>query len=1110
VLAQDDTDEALKLFRRCLAVAETGHADQQWLGTYQNAMAVALARIGDLDGAQPYYELAIANWRQALGDAHPYVAGGVNNLGNLFDSKGQYLKSKALLEEAVGLTRAAHGPRHRDVAAGLANLADVLQQLGDYDEAAALYDEALTVYREVVGPEHPHVALTLHHIAGLLREQGRFADAKALFEESIALSSAALGDGHSLVVASRNGLAMTLANQGEHAAAQALYEGTLEDYERIYGPTHPLVAVALLNLATARQARADLDGARALVERSLEIRRATLGDDHPDIAENVHTLGMLASDGVDFGAAERYFRQSMEIRQRALGADHPDVADSLDAVAQVVESSGDLRRARQLYEACADIRRERRGPNHPVMADSYMDLAGIAKAQGDYPSALSLFEQGLAVVRTSVGEAHPTNGRLLNNLASLHSILGDRERALDGYAKSLEVTRAAFGPDHPRVADAEINYASELAVAGQFEEANRRMEEGVDIRQRNFGPDHPTVGSALHNLGVLRMDQERLYEAQTLVERGLAIREASLGDRHPLVATSLRTLSKVAALQGRMEASRALSTAALSIHTERLALLDGLSEREALAYVASIRRDFDRWLDLHDRPADARQAYEMVLAWKAVATRTLMDRARNRGSIEEGEASELVQTRRELSRLTFDIDGTRNADRAERIAELTAQKERLERALAGPGSRQWGVTDLSLAAICDSLGPDSVLVDVIRYIQEGDALYAAFVTRPTGCTVDRIELGSADALDEAVARWREAMVPDALTWRIDARGERVSRLLWSRLAVVVGDAEVVWMAPDGALSLVPWAALPTVSGQYLIERHEFRLLALASDLVERPPQATATGLLAVGGVDYAPGVGDPSEVRAGLCRDTPFETLPGTVVEVERLTKRWRRRKREPVSVLSGAAAREDAVVQAMEQAGYLHFATHGFFASAACRSALSAGAEGVGHNPLLLSGLALAGANQPTPINDAILTAEEVATLDLRNTSQVVLSACETGLGEVHSGEGVLGLQRAFAYSGVPTVVMSLWSVPDKETVELMDRFYAGILRRKPLLAPTALRVAQLALLDRLRASGAARPQDWAPWVVSGTYGAGASLGEPRPSAVGRPPPDAAPTARP
>ncbi len=212
-----------------------------------------------------------------------------------------------------------------------------------------------------------------------------------------------------------------------------------------------------------------------------------------------------------------------------------------------------------------------------------------------------------------------------------------------------------------------------------------------------------------------------------------------------------------------------------------------------------------------------------------------------------------------------------------------------------------------------------------------------------------------------------------------------------------------------------------------------------------------------------------------------FSQLPGTLDEVQAVAEVCRKKQAGPVQLLTGTQATKDRLLAAMLGKRYLLLATHGYFAPPEVQSALNPGEsapgpgwEGmsrrdvVGYHPGLLSGLAWAGASNPTadPTTGlidrgaAIMTAEEVAALNLRGCDLAVLSACQTGLGLTAGGEGVLGLQRAFLQAGSRTVVASLWRVDDAATCVLMEQFYTNLwVNKMPKLE--AVRRAQLTVLN-------------------------------------------------
>jgi CHAT domain-containing protein len=298
----------------------------------------------------------------------------------------------------------------------------------------------------------------------------------------------------------------------------------------------------------------------------------------------------------------------------------------------------------------------------------------------------------------------------------------------------------------------------------------------------------------------------------------------------------------------------------------------------------------------------------------------------------------------------------------------------------------------------------------------------------------------------------------------------------------------LFLVPDGDLTRLPFEILPLDQGRRLIDAYRLSYLSTGRDLlrITVPSPVSPTPALVLADPDFdlssAP---TTTPTGPGGSEDSPFARLPGTRLEGER------------IATLLGVPPRfERAVLEAQLKATraprLLHIATHGFFLPVLLSVPAGAGTES-GHaalwrlsgphldNPLWRSGLALAGANTwlrggelPAEAEDGILHAEDVTGLDLLGTELVVLSACETGLGEVLVGEGVVGLRRAFVLAGARTLVMSLWKVPDQQTQELMEEFY------RRLLAGTAradaLREAQLTLKAKYPA-----PLHWGAFISQG-----------------------------
>ncbi len=952
-------------------------------------------------------------------------------------AQGKYAEAEKVARRVLQLGEEEHGPVHPDVAQSLNNLAALLQVQGDYGAVLPLYERSLAIYEEILGPDDIELALPLNNLAAFLYARGDYDAALPLYERSLAIYEEALGPDDPSIARPLNNLAQLLEAQGDLDGVRPLYERALRITEGAVGPDHPDVTIALANLASLLQAQGDFEGAQQRLERVLAIRENSLEPNHPDIALGLNNLATLLTERGDFAAARPLLERSLHIREETFGSDHIDVAKSMSNLAWLLSLQGDYEGARPLLERSLAIHRQVLGPDHPDVATAINNLAALARSLHDYETTISLLERALEIAERVLGPDHVSTANSLNNLASVLAESGDTAAALPLYERSL------------------VGW------------------------ERALGPDHPDVATSLANIGVLLWMQGDNDRARPLLERSLSIQERVLGPDHPMVSKSLGHLAKVLRDQGDPDSARALVERALAIREGRLDLLDTMSEREALAYVVASRKIFDLWLEMFDRQADVERAWSATLRWKGVATR----RVRQRLAVSHIDSptgrdlhERLTATKAELARLTFaDFDPEMASTRRDEQLQLTADKEDLERQL-GAESAAWGQVREQAAPeeICAALDADTALVDFLR----SRGRYLAFVVQAPSCQIRRIDLGEAEPLETQIARWREALGDgESITARVDSRGEAVRDLVWTPLEL--DGLQRVRVVADGALSALPFGALPLSSGRYLIEELNPSYLENAGDLLRSTEGQHATGALLVGDVDFGE-VRAPDNATPTPCVAKNYAPLRGTAVEVDAIAALWgkSRFKREPARQLTSAGASEAAVGDGMAGRRVVHLATHGFFATEDCESA---------SNPMLLSGLVLADANGDHATDDpydGILTAEELTSVDLRGTELVVLSACQTGLGVVRAGEGVLGLRRAFSAAGVQHLVMSLWSVSDDSTSELMQHFYRRVLQRRGPLPPAdAMREAQLDVLEQNRSElGEARPGTWAAFVVSGS----------------------------
>jgi CHAT domain-containing protein/Tfp pilus assembly protein PilF len=888
--------------------------------------------------------------------------------------------------------------------------------------------------------------------------------------------------------------------QGRSKEALPLAEKALATRQAILGEKHRHTAVSWFNLGAQHQALNRVEQARRCYDQALRIQEAVLGQKHPDYARSLNNLAALCQELGDYKAALPLYQQTLQVWKNVRGRNRAEHANSLNNLALLYQDMGDYKAALPLFQRALQIDRATYGEKHPNHATRLSNLATLYRAMGDDRAALPLLQQALVIRKAALGEKHPNYAGSLNNLAALYTDLGDHKSALRLFLQALEIKKAAQGEKHPDYALGLNNLALFYQRKGDHKAALPLFQQALEITKAALGEKHPAHIIGLNNLAWLYEDVGDYRAALPLYQEALRARKAVLGEKHPDYALSV---SNLAALYQAMKQSRQaarLGEQALAITRTNLVLAASVqSERQQLAAAGAVRSRLDFRLSLPDPPMEgAAASYRHVLAWKGAVFGHQRQRrqfarllASSRSEVQTL-VEQLQQTTRRLAALTLAPVDSRTASSHRQQAEvLTQRKEDLESRLSRLSATfraQQKQADLTAPLLQKTLPAGTALVDFLFYThidftqtdlgERWQRRLSAWVVRPDQELV-RIDLGPAEPIEQAATAWRQALTERGSA---SAAGRALHKELWQPVAKHLEGAKTVLVSPDGVLGTVPFAALPgRKEGTSLIEDVAAAVVPVPQVLPELLPpmpreKRLKPSLLVVGDVSFdstqtmVASAAERSAPRSALQNWAP---LPATQAEAAAVNASFTSLfKAGTVTDLRKGEARKTAVRQALVKCRYAHLATHGFFAPAALKSALADnrpdtsvglfGREGVtGWHPLLLSGLVLAGANkEPKPgEEDGILTALEVSEMDLGGLELAVLSACETGLGRQAGGEGLLGLQRAFAVAGCRSVIASLWSVSDPATSVLMEEFYEQLWRKKqpPL---QALRQAQLAVL--------------------------------------------------
>lgn len=974
-------------------------------------------------------------------------------------------------------------------------LVDSLIDLRELDTATVLCESILPLAIREFGESDTTVAKVLRFLGKCFYHKAEYDSSETLYRRALHLRRQYWGEYDKSVAQSLNDLALLCVKQARYSEAEVLYGQTLTVLEEILGSRHKYVAAVLNNLGNLYCEQGKYTEAEPLYLRSLEIETETGGAGSAATARSQNNLGLVYMDMARYGEAEEFFKRALAAKEAIHGSEHPTVARSYNNLALLYMAQSRYEKAESLYVRTLSIFEATFGTEHPDVAHALTNLALLYQKQKRYSETILLHQRALAIRKAVLGDSHPSIARSLNNIGAIYIDLGEYQKAETAYREAMAIRMQALDPEHPDVAQSLYNVGLCRSKQGDRGEALQLYRQALTIRNNLFGPDHPIVAKTLASLAVVSALLRDYDGCLNFYEKELESKNRFIRDLFTYASEDLKMR-----------------------YIEEYSPVD-----YTLLAFALDNRDSDRAKNL---------ALNMILASKGIVIDALAAEKQFAScSYDEGIRRNLQRHAEicgEISTLTLvGADKLPHETYRERLRTLFSQKDSLETDLSkicGEFRDNMAQKDINVAEVFHRLPAKAVLWEFVRYLpydfQRDEAgpdkksvpRYAAFTLDAAG-NVTLQDLGEAAVIDSLIQLIRERLysdrsvvfspfVSEAERRLMDLTGP-LCRLIFEPLADHLDEKIDILIAPDGQLSLLPFEILITPAGKYVAEKYSISYLSCGRDVLrmyQRHETESRAVILANPEFTAAgnPSLSDPEESeddidyampdmktsrRPDECLSTPFDPLPGTGVEADRVKNILLGIKNLEIDVFTGKEASEETIKSLNSPPRILHLATHGFF----CEDANITDPNSF-QMSLLRSGLAFSGANNIIPgphqnLNtpeDGVLTAFEASGLNLLGTELVVLSACESGIGAVKNGEGVYGLRRAFQHAGARSIVMSLWRVPDEETLWLMDHFYTSWLAGKS--KNTALRESILSIITRCREKyGSAHPYFWGAFILTG-----------------------------
>jgi CHAT domain-containing protein len=922
--------------------------------------------------------------------------------------------------------------------------------------------------------------------------------------------------------------------EGNLDEAEQWYLDALSIQERTLGRQTAPFATTLNNLGLVYRDKGNYEKAEPLLLEAKNIREKVLGKEHPHYSGSLSNLAILYADMIQYEKAERLYQEALILNEKAEGKTTSDYAGNLINLANLYSTMGHYEKGEPLYlEAKAIFEDHLNNITHRFYHNCLINLAILYENIGLFEKAEILYLKVLEA--KSITKNHPDYASVLSKLAGLYMITDRLEQAEKFYLEANDIKKKIYQEDSPVYLGGLVNLAGLYRLVGDYDKALPLLLNAKKQFESSSGNrDHPFYLTCLNTLGNVYWFTEKLEDAERVFLESKAVWEKAIETGNLEKIVGIKNVASFFAEQGRFSESEPLLIRYFEHSSARLLKSTTfLSEQELAEYSATFLEDSDmETSQLFFRRASVSSSLLPALIFnRAIFNKGFLLTAAARLNIrasalpESAEINRRLQLyRQQLATGYADPDADQNSMIELEGKANTAEKE-LARMVAGYSDaiRQINWQDVQQALKKEEAAIEFIHFWVLFPEYTDSILYAALLLRPGAEQPDFIPLFEEKTLDSLLIRNtdRNELYVKSLYSLADRSARPLGKpqktlydLLWKPLEKHLDGAKTIYFAPSGLLHRLNLAAIPINLDSVLADRYQLVELGSTRQLVTPATvQPAANDAVLFGGIAYDADTTAMSQANAAFdsisivsrgelsfsytdsaLRAGTWSALPFTDREVGSVDKTLKTAGFQS-ETRRGFAATEEAfkAIGAGRKTSprVLHLATHGFFfpdpksTSARFETSPTFGATEpifkMSDHPMIRSGLLLAGGNHAWAtgkplregMDDGILTAYEISQMNLSNTELVVLSACETGLGDIQGNEGVYGLQRAFKIAGAKYLIMSLWQVPDKQTSLLMTTFYKKWLEDK-MEIPEAFRAAQ----KELREAGL-DPYYWAGFVL-------------------------------
>jgi CHAT domain-containing protein/Tfp pilus assembly protein PilF len=787
-------------------------------------------------------------------------------------------------------------------------------------------------------------------------------------------------------------------------------------------------------------------------------------------------MGLLYATMGRYQTAEEYTTEGLSMREKTWGVNSLAYASSLNNTGVLYQETARYNEAEKYFEQALQTLKDQGAAEKQECAIVLNNEAILFSKIGRYDGAIDKLNKAIALMNGLKKKDLSNQIGFQSNLALLYQQTGKFGDAESIYLR-LE---KELGSKNPYYAGVINNLALLYIQMGKLDKVEGYLKQSATVYKDKFGASNPNYAKVQNDLGNFYRTQGKMADAEKALTEALTIRSSVLGNLHPDYVKSEEDMGILYWKKGDLAKANTFLLSAMGKSMDFITqYFPPMSEAEKTKYWDVLQPRFQRFynycLDAYaTNPAIARDMYNYQMATKGLllsSTNKVKARILASGKADLIKDYTAWLDKKETLARYYSLSNEDLKNQKIDLAALEQEANNMERSLSQQSeefSQGYETAKPDFQQIIKLLGDKEAVVEIIR-IQLFDkafttgSKYAALVLTKNSPDPKLIILDNGEQLETRYAKFYRNSIQQKTTdtYSYDQ--------FWARIEAGLTGKTTIYFSPDGVYNQINLNTLKKADGSFVINQFDLVIVGNSKDLIgykNKKVAAAKKNAFLLGFPEYG---------------GTAVAALPGTKIEIDGVSRTLKASGYQ-VSQYTQLQATEKQL-KSVKGPSLVHIATHGYFMKDVDGGGVGVASENAKNNPLLRSGILLAGASKTISgeqipnleSNDnGVLTAYEAMNLNLEGTDLIVLSACETGLGDVKSGEGVYGLQRAFLVAGADAMIMSLWKVDDAATQQLMTNFYTNWTKGGSKLK--AFKQAQLQLMTKFK-----EPYYWGAFVMMG-----------------------------